>query len=251
VSDALRGTVAIVTGASSGIGEATAEALVAEGAMVVLAARRADRLEKLAARLGPSTLAVPTDLADLRQASVLVERTVESFGRLDVLVNNAGVMLIGPVLGSPLEEWQAMVDLNLTALLACTHTALPHLVEAAASGPRQVADIVNVSSVAGRKVSPGGAVYSATKYAVGAFSEGLRQELATRRVRVTVVEPGLTDTELTHHIRPEVLAPMQAALDQMPSIGASDVAAAIAFVVTRPAQVAVNDLVVRPTMQER
>jgi len=251
VSDALRGTVAIVTGASSGIGEATAEALVAEGAMVVLAARRADRLEKLAARLGPSTLAVPTDLADLRQASVLVERTVESFGRLDVLVNNAGVMLIGPVLGSPLEEWQAMVDLNLTALLACTHTALPHLVEAAASGPRQVADIVNVSSVAGRKVSPGGAVYSATKYAVGAFSEGLRQELATRRVRVTVVEPGLTDTELTHHIRPEVLAPMQAALDQMPSIEANDVATAIVFAVSRPAQVAVNDLVVRPTMQER
>ena len=194
---------------------------------------------------------MPTDLADVRQASVLVERTVERFGRLDVLVNNAGVMLIGPVLGSPLEEWQAMVDLNVTALMACTHTALPHLVEAAASGPRQVADIVNVSSVAGRKVSPGGAVYSATKYAVGAFSEGLRQELATRRVRVTVVEPGLTDTELTHHIRPEVLAPMQAALDQMPSIGANDVATAIAFAVTRPAQVAVNDLVVRPTMQER
>ena len=251
MSEALKGTVAIVTGASSGIGEATAEALVAEGAMVVLAARRADRLEKLAARLGPSTMSVPTDLADVRQASELVERTVERFGRLDVLVNNAGVMLIGPVLGSPLEEWQAMVDLNLTALLACTHTALPHLVEAAANGPRQVADIVNVSSVAGRKVSPGGAVYSATKYAVGAFSEGLRQELATRRVRVTVVEPGMTDTELTHHIRPEVLAPMQATLDQMPSIGASDVAAAIVFAVTRPAEVAVNDLVVRPTMQER
>jgi NADP-dependent 3-hydroxy acid dehydrogenase YdfG len=251
VSDALRGTVAIVTGASSGIGEATAEALSGEGATVVLAARRADRLEELAARLGPSTLAVPTDLADVRQASVLVERTVERFGRLDVLVNNAGVMPIGPVLGSPLEEWQAMVDLNVTALMACTHTALPHLVEAAASGPRQVADIVNVSSVAGRKVSPGGAVYSATKYAVGAFSEGLRQELATRRVRVTVVEPGLTDTELTHHIRPEVLAPMQAALDQMPSMGANDVAAAIVFAVTRPPQVAVNDLVVRPTMQER
>ncbi len=135
--------------------------------------------------------------------------------------------------------------------MACTHTALPHLVEAAADRSAPGRRHRQRELGRGPQGQPGGAVYSATKFAVGAFSEGLRQELATRRVRVTLVEPGLTDTELTHHIRPEVLAPMQAALDQMPSIGANDVAAAIAFAVTRPAQVAINDLVVRPTMQER
>ena len=155
----LTGTVAIVTGASSGIGEATAEALVAKAPPWCWRPGAPIGSTQLAARLGPSTHPLPTDLADVGQASALVERTVERFGRLDVLVNNAGVMLIGPVLASPLEEWQAMVDLNVTALMACTHAALPHLVEAAASGPRQVADIVNVSSVAGRKVSPGGAAY--------------------------------------------------------------------------------------------
>ena len=184
----LEGTVALVTGASSGIGAATAAALAAQGAAVALAARRRDRLEALAAGIrdqGGTALVLESDITDEQQAAEAVERTVAELGRLDTLVNNAGVMLLGPAADAPLPEWQQMVELNVLGLLYCAHAALPHLLRAAADGPRQVADMVNISSVAGRAARNGNGVYSLTKHGVGAFSESLRQELAKRYVRVS------------------------------------------------------------------
>src|SRR5579863_2093709 len=208
MSDALAGTVALVTGASSGIGEASALALVDEGASVALGARRRDRLGDLARRIdasGGRALVLETDVTDESQARHMVTRTVEEFGRLDTLVNNAGVMLLCSIEGAPTEEWRRMVHLNLLGLLYCTHAALPHLLDAASSSPRNVADVVNVSSVAGRVARLGSGVYNATKWGVVAFSESLRQEVTARHVRVTIVEPGATRTELATHLRPEIL----------------------------------------------
>src|SRR5262245_18548860 len=177
VTERLDGTVALVTGASSGIGEATALQLAGDGAAVALAARRVDRLEGLARKIGDDggkALVIEADVTDPQQAAGAVERTVAELGRLDTLVNNAGVMLLGPIEGAPVEEWERMVGINLLGRLHCTHAALPHLLEAAAGGPRQVADVVNISLVAGRVARTNNGVYSATKHAVGAFSESLR-----------------------------------------------------------------------------
>ena len=204
----LDGTVALVTGASSGIGAATAAALAAQGATVALAARRRDRLDSLAAQIregGGTALVLEADITDQQQAAGAVEQTVAELGRLDTLINNAGVMLLGPAVGAPLEEWQQMVQINILGLLYCTHAALPHLLRAAGDSPREVADLVNISSVAGRVARNGNGVYSLTKHGVGAFSESLRQELVGRHVRVSLVEPGATATELAGHNRPEVL----------------------------------------------
>jgi len=209
MSGALEGTVALVTGASSGIGEATALALAGQGATVALAARRRDRLEEVAARLGGPSLVIETDVTDEAQCRHMVETTVGELGRLDTLVNNAGVMLLGPIENAPTEEWHRMVGVNLVGLLQCTHAALPHLLAAAGQGPREVADVVNVSSVAGRVARVDSGVYNATKWGVLAFSESLRQEVTARHVRVTVVEPGATATELASHNRPEVLEGMR------------------------------------------
>ena len=160
----LSGTVALVTGASSGIGEATAVALAEEGAFVALVARRKDRLEALAERIGQDqSLVIEADVTDPDQARQAVDRTVATQGRLDTLVNNAGVMLLGPIVGAPIEEWQRMVHLNVLGLLYCTHAALPHLLGRGESEPRQVADVVNVSSVAGRVARLNSGVYNATK----------------------------------------------------------------------------------------
>jgi NADP-dependent 3-hydroxy acid dehydrogenase YdfG len=249
----LDGTVALVTGASSGIGEATATALVAAGADVAVAARRRDRLESLAARLGTGArvLVLETDVTDEAQARAAVERTVDELGRLDTLVNNAGVMLLGPIVGAPLEEWQRMVEINLLGLLYCTHAALPHLLEAAAGEPRGVADLVNVSSVAGRVARLGSGVYNATKFGVAAFSESLRQEVTRRHVRVSLIEPGAVATELAGHNRPEVLETIRSNFEDVERMSADDIAESIAFVVTRPRHVAINEVLVRPTEQER
>src|SRR5580693_2938310 len=206
--DRLDGTVALVTGASSGIGAATAIALAFEGAAVAVAARRKDRLEELAASIreqGGTVLVLESDITDEQQATEAVEHTVAELGRLDTLINNAGVMLLGPAVGAPLSEWQRMVELNVLGLLYCTHAALPHLLAAAEDGPRQVADIVNLSSVAGRVARSGNGVYSLTKFGVGAFSESLRQEVTRRHVRVSLMEPGATTTELITHNRAEVI----------------------------------------------
>jgi NADP-dependent 3-hydroxy acid dehydrogenase YdfG len=254
MTQSLAGTVALVTGASSGIGEATALALAEEGAAVALVARRRDRLEDLAGRLRPlcaRPLVIEADVTDQAQAIGAVEATVAELGRLDTLVNNAGVMLLGPIVGAPVEEWQRMVHLNLLGLLYCTHAALPHLLSSAESAPREVADVVNVSSVAGRVKRVGNGVYSATKFAVGAFSESLRQEVATRHVRVTLIEPGATATELAMHNRPEVLEDMAKNFAGIALMTAGDIANSVRYAVTQPRHVAVNEILIRPTEQER
>ena len=250
--DRLDGTVALVTGASSGIGAASATALAAEGAAVALAARRKDRLDAVAADIrgaGGTALVLECDVTDEAQAADAVERTVGELGRLDALINNAGVMLLGPVVGAPLSEWQQMVELNILGLLYSAHAALPHLLRAAEEGPRRVADIVNISSVAGRHARNGNGVYSLTKHGVGAFSESLRQEVTKRYVRVSLVEPGATATELASHNRPEILAGIGAQIAQ--TMDADDIADAITFIVTRPRHVTINEVLIRPTEQER
>jgi NADP-dependent 3-hydroxy acid dehydrogenase YdfG len=252
VQPVLKGTVALVTGASSGIGAATAVALAAHGAAVALAARRGDRLEALAADIrgqGGTALVLESDITDEQQAAGAVERTVAELGRLDTLVNNAGVMLLGPAADAPLPEWQQMVELNVLGLLYCAHAALPHLLRAAGDSPRQVADMVNISSVAGRTARNGNGVYSLTKHGVGAFSESLRQEVTRRYVRVSLVEPGATATELSSHNRPEVLESIRAQFGQR--MEAEDIADAITYIITRPRHVAVNEMLIRPTEQER
>ncbi len=251
MSQRLDGTVALVTGASSGIGEATALALAEEGAAVALVARRRDRLEALAERISGRALVVEADVTDLSQAQGAVAAAVGELGRLDILVNNAGVMLLGPIVGAPVEEWQRMVNLNVLGLLYCTHAALPHLLAAAEAEPRSVADVVNVSSVAGRVARLNSGVYNATKHGVGAFSESLRQEVTTRHVRVTVIEPGATATELAFHNRPEILEGMAQTFGGMEIMHAEDIAESIRYAVTQPRRVAVNEVLIRPTEQER
>jgi NADP-dependent 3-hydroxy acid dehydrogenase YdfG len=252
MADRLNGTVALVTGASSGIGEATARALAGEGAAVAIAARRKDRLDELAREIeqgGGRALAIETDVTDQGQAIAAVERAVSELGRLDTVVNNAGVMLLGPILDAPVEEWDRMIDLNLKGLLYVTHAALPHLLEAAAGEPRAVADLINVSSVAGRVARAGSGVYNLTKHGVGAVSESLRQELTGRHVRVSLVEPGAVDTELKDHLREEVREQALKRFAEIEMLEADDIADAIAYIVTRPRRVAVNELLIRPTEQ--
>jgi NADP-dependent 3-hydroxy acid dehydrogenase YdfG len=249
----LKGTVALVTGASSGIGEATARALSLEGAAVSLVARRADRLEALAAQLardGEGVLPIRADVTVEAEARDAVRRTVAELGRLDVVVNNAGVMLLGPIVDAPTDEWERMIDLNLRGLLHVTHAALPHLLAAAAGEPRRVADVVNVSSVAGRIARSGSGVYNLTKFGVGAFSESLRQEVTRRHVRVTLVEPGVVATELQQHLRPEVREATEKRFAGVEPLASEDIAEAIRFAVTRPRRAAVNEILVRPTDQE-
>lgn len=252
MAEALTGTVALVTGASSGIGEAAARALAAHGAAVSLVARRKDRLESLAKELGASgarTLVLEADVTDRRQAEDAVQRTVNTMGRLDTVVNNAGVMLLGPAEEAPLEEWEQMVRINVLGLLYIAHAALTHLLEAAATAPRRVADLVNISSVAGRVTRGGSAVYNLTKHGVGAFSESLRQEVTARHVRVSLVEPGAVKTELLTHMRPEMQAQAAQRFADMERLEATDIAELIAFIVTRPRRVAINEILVRPTEQ--
>jgi NADP-dependent 3-hydroxy acid dehydrogenase YdfG len=250
-TDDLQGTVALVTGASSGIGEATALALAQHGAQVALVARRADRLETLAERIGDGALVIQADVTDSEQARSAVERTVAERGRLDTLVNNAGIMLLGPAVGADLEEWQRMLDVNVAGLLYCAHAAVPHLLRAAEDAPRRVADMVNISSVAGRVARSGSGVYNLTKHGVGAFSESLRQEVTGRHLRISLVEPGAVDTELSSHNRPEVQESIQKTFGQLERLQAQDIADAIAYIVTRPRHVAVNELLIRPTEQSR
>ena len=248
----LEGTTALVTGASSGIGAATAAALASQGAAVALAARRKDRLEELAAEIraqGGTALVLESDITREAEATAAVERTVAELGRLDTLINNAGLMLLGPAADAPLDEWQRMVELNVLGLLYCAHAAIPHLQHAAEDGPRHVADMVNISSVAGRHARNGNGVYSLTKFGVGAFSESLRQELAKRYVRISLVEPGATATELATHNRPVVLESIRSQFGQR--MDAGDIADAISYIVTRPRHVAVNEMLIRPTEQER
>jgi len=251
MTDDLRGCVALVTGASSGIGRAVASDLAACGATVAATARRADRLDDLVGEVtaaGGRAVALAGDLTDPAAAAGIVAGAAAIEGRLDVVVNNAGVMLLGPALDAPLGEWDRMVALNVSALLHVTHAALPHLLSAA-DGPRGCADLVNVSSVAGRRARAGAAVYNLTKFGVGAFTEALRQELAGSHVRVSAVEPGAIDTELPTHIRPEIRAESTRHFTDVEILRDHDIAEAVRYIVTRPRHAAVNEILIRPTEQ--
>jgi clavulanate-9-aldehyde reducatase len=241
------GRVVAVTGASSGIGAATAAALSRAGATVALAARRRDRLEALAEQLEGEASVHEVDVADEAQARSFIEEAHSQHGSLHGLVNNAGVMLLGPVGGADTAEWRRMLEVNLWGLLICTHAALP-LIAASGGG-----DIVNVSSVAGRRADAGAAVYNLTKFGVHAFSEALRQEALHTGVRVTVVAPGMVDTELQgHNTNPVVLSAIERARERTGQVlDAEDVADAILYAVTRPRHVDLNEILVRPTGQVR
>jgi clavulanate-9-aldehyde reducatase len=244
----LTGRVVAVTGASSGIGEATALACARAGAAVALAARRRDRIEALAARIegdGGRALAIVTDVGEEEQARAFVERAAGELGRLDVLVNNAGVMLLGPIAGAPTEEWRQMIHANVFGVLYCTHAALP-IMRDQGSG-----HIVNVSSVAGRFARAGSGVYNLTKFGVGAFSESLRQEAVEMGVRVTVVEPGAVATELPEQNRPEIQAMIRGVLADVEPLESADIAAGIIYAIGSPANVAVNEILIRPSGQVR
>jgi NADP-dependent 3-hydroxy acid dehydrogenase YdfG len=247
----LEDKVAAVTGASSGIGEATARALAAEGAAVALGARRTDQIESLAEEINSgdagSALAIETDVSAEESANAFVTVANEQLGGLDILVNNAGVMLLGPVAGADTDEWRTMMEVNGLGLLYCTHAALP-IMGAAGSG-----HVVNVSSVAGRIASMGTGVYNFTKWGVTGFSEALRQECSHANVRVTTIEPGFTDTELQgHNTNPLVLETMEKMREDYGELlEAADIADAIAWAVTRPNRVNVNEILIRPTGQTR
>jgi NADP-dependent 3-hydroxy acid dehydrogenase YdfG len=247
---ALDGKVAAITGASSGIGEATAVALANEGAAVALGARRKDRLDELAQAIesdGGRAVAFETDIGDEEQARGFVRGAAEELGRLDVLVNNAGVMLLGPVEGVDTEQWRRMVDVNVLGLLYCTQEAMP-LIRDSGGG-----HIVNVSSVAGRVASFGSAVYNLTKWGVVGFSEALRQEALNSNIRVTAIEPGFVDTELQgHNEHPMVVDAIDKMRDEMGKIlESADIARAILYVVSQPEHVNINEVLIRPTGQRR
>jgi len=241
-------TVALVTGASSGIGAAAVRRLLRRGYRVAAVARRADRLAALADEAettGGLVLPVAADITDADQARGAVARTVAELGGLSVLVNNAGIMLLGPFETSPPSDWRRMLDLNVLSLLTMSQEALPHLRKAAA-GSRGIADIINVGSVAGRVARPNFAVYNASKWAVTAFSEALRQELAPDGIRVSVVQPGAADTELLDHVDPGFRERLAAGpLGSVQRITADDVADTIDYLARLPPAVAVNEMVVR------
>jgi NADP-dependent 3-hydroxy acid dehydrogenase YdfG len=250
----LKGTVALVTGASSGIGEETAAVLADLGADVVVAARRADRLDALVERIsgaGGRAHAVVTDVSDESQANAAVARAVEAFGRLDTVVANAGVMLLGQIEGADTTDWRRMLELNTLGAMYTAHAALPHLLAAADQEPRRVADLVITSSVAGRQVRLGSGGYNASKHAIGAFAEALRLEVTQRHVRVGLVEPGAVETELVDHNTPEVQERMRERFGSMQRMQAEDIARTIAFVVTSPRHVAINEVLIRPTEQQQ
>jgi NADP-dependent 3-hydroxy acid dehydrogenase YdfG len=246
----LEGRVAAITGASSGIGEATALAFAREGAAVALGARRSDRIEELAGRIeadGGRAAAIAVDVTDEEQAHAFVREAHERLGGLDTLVNNAGVMLLGPIEGTDTDQWRRMVEVNVLGLLYCTQAVLPLLRDAGGG------TIVNIASVAGRVGNPGSAVYNATKWAVVGFSEALRKEAAPSNVRVSCIEPGYVQTELQgHNEHPAVLQAMERMQEEIGEVlEAEDIAETILYVVAAPPRMAVNELLIRPTGQIR
>jgi NADP-dependent 3-hydroxy acid dehydrogenase YdfG len=250
-SKALTNTVALVSGASSGIGRAAARRLGGQGAAVALVARRADRLDDLATeirRAGGVALPIAADLTDAQAAEAAIQKTIDELGRLDILVNAAGVMLNGPSDESSLLEWDRMVDINLRGLMYTTKAALPHLLKAAADSPRSVTDVVNISSVAGRFAAPGVALYNATKFAVTGATEAWRQEFTTRNVRFSVIEPGRTESALFSQKAGQEEGFVEA-FGEVEALHANDIAEAVSFIVASPRRVAINEIVIRPTDQ--
>jgi NADP-dependent 3-hydroxy acid dehydrogenase YdfG len=250
MADSLQGRRIVITGASSGIGRATAEALAAQGARVAMGARRRERLEETAEKIsasGGQAHAFAVDIGDEEAARAFLQDAGEAMGGVDTLINNAGVMLLGPVSGADTDEWRRMIDVNLLGLLYCTHAALPLMREAKGG------HIVNVSSVAGRIAAAGSAVYNMTKWGVTGFSEGLRQEVLHSNIRVTCLEPGWVDTELQgHNENPVVVQAMEQQREKTgPILTAEDMAATIIFALSQPEHVNVNEILVRPTGQSR
>ncbi len=247
MSGTLQGRVAVITGASSGIGAATARLLAAEGADVALLARRVDRLEALALELkeyGAQVLVIATDVTDPSAIAAAADQIANGLGRVDLLVNNAGVMLLSPFEADLVDEWKQMIDVNFTAVLDTTRAFLPAIREGGG-------DIVNISSVAGRVVFERSSVYNGTKHAVGAWSEALRKELAGTGVRVGLIEPGVVATELTtHSSHDETKAVYAERYDGVERLEASDIADAVLFMVSRPARAAINEILVRPSAQK-
>jgi NADP-dependent 3-hydroxy acid dehydrogenase YdfG len=245
----LDGRIALVTGASSGIGEATAVALAAQGAAVAIGARRTERLQALEERLtkeGARVLVLELDVTDESACRAAVARTQEELGGLDILVNNAGVMLLGPIVDADTEDWRRMLNTNVLGLMYMTHAALPRMLENGRG------DIVNVSSVAGRIARLGSGGYNASKWGVNAFSESLRQEVTTRGVRISLVEPGAVATELTDHITHQGTKELvKSTIAQTTPMQPEDIARAIVYIVSQPPYVAVNEILIRPTDQER
>jgi len=249
MADSLRGKVALVTGASSGIGEATAYALAAEGACVAASARRPDRLEAVAKRIqerGGQVMTIVADVADEKQANEMVNKAAERWGRLDIVVNNAGVMLLGKISGANTEDWRRMVGVNELGLMYTTHAALPFLQK------QKSGHIVNISSVAGRTARAGSGAYNMTKWGVVAFSEALRQEVLEDNIRVTVIEPGAVATELQSHITdPDAKRQTQEWVQSIQPLQSEDIANAIIYAVTQPQHVDINEMLIRPSQQAR
>jgi NADP-dependent 3-hydroxy acid dehydrogenase YdfG len=245
----IKDKVVIITGATSGIGEATARLLAAEGAITVLAGRRQDRLDRLLSEIekgGGRALAVETDVTQLESTRLLVDTVHEKYGRIDILFNNAGVMLLGPVIGADLTDWQRMIDTNLFGLIWCTHAVLPYMVKQGSG------HIVNTSSVAGRTARLGSAVYNLTKWGVNGFTEGLRQELIEHRIRTTLIEPGAVNTELRDHItNPEAKKRTDDWASSIRQLQPEDIAQGVLYAVSQPDHVDVNEILIRPTDQER
>lgn len=247
MSGKLNGKVAIITGASAGIGEATAIALAAEGAKVALVARRGDRLDALAQKIaaaGGEALAIVADITDDAQIQKVVDKTKTNWGQIDILVNNAGIALIGEIATSDPADWRRMIDLNLVALMNLTHAVLP-ILQAQGAG-----HIVNISSVAGRTIRVGIGGYNVSKWGVNAFSEALRQEVSLQNIRVTIIEPGMVNTEINDNITDSIAK--QRSEERRKSITpleSEDVAAAIVYAVTQPPRVNVNEILIRPTTQ--
>jgi NADP-dependent 3-hydroxy acid dehydrogenase YdfG len=244
----LQGQVAVVTGASSGIGEATAKALAQAGASVTLAARRVDKLEALAQTItqgGGKAIAVETDITNRESVTAMIAATEEALGPVDILVNNAGIMLLSFLDACKVDEWDSMVDVNIKGVLYATGAVLPSMTE------RKRGHIINVSSIAGRKVMPSAAVYAATKYAVRAFSDGLRQELSGKYgIRGTCIEPGLVGTELLEHITdPDITTRMKQVVGNMTVLSSEDIADTIMYAVSAPAHVNIHELLILPTDQ--
>ena len=245
----LAGRTALVTGASSGIGEATAIALAGAGAKVALAARRRDRLEALASRIkdaGGETLVLEVDYGDERAAAESVKQVEAAWGRLDILINNAGVMYLEPVSEDALERWRKMVEVNVLGLIAASAAALPGM------RARKTGHIVNIASTAGRIAGANAAGYNATKFGVVGFTEALRKEAYMDNIRVTAIEPGVVETELREHVaHDQAKSAINAYADAMRQLKSEDIAELILFVVTRPDHVNINEVLVRPTDQER
>lgn len=245
MNDTLVGKVVLVTGASSGIGQATALALSKAGARVTVGARRTDRLKSLAQDAPGEMLVLELDVTDRQSVQEAVAATVEHFGALDALVNNAGLMLSSPILGADTTEWTRMVETNLLGSMYAAHAALPHLL-------RSKGSVVQISSTAGRTASAASGVYAATKFGITAFSEALRQEVTEQGVRVIVVEPGFVSTELTSHITdPAIQAMAKNIAESMRTLQPEDIAGAVLYALTQPEHVAVNEILIRPTDQTR